>query len=209
MRSTPEKKARISDTLAASIEKDTKEQGLASENEWMINAFEHFLTCKKTEQIAGMKLMVLKYDGHCIKGDHEVKAGDWAYYGRGVGVICLDCAISQGLGDKTLVTKYLKLREYQRLVKALKNEADRLADKVEGLTVADRFENIEKMNADLHKLVMGYLKGEFANDKERNILEEIEKLSAKLSEALNEFEQFMERVLQIKRRVKQPQSMST
>jgi len=136
---------RLNRKLRKACEQDGKQRELSSFNEYVVRALEHYLTCSKLELSAQMRLIVLKYDGKCLRCGNEVKAGNWALYGRGVGVVCMDCYIER-IGDKALVAKYLKIREFKQVEKALKSECERLAQDLEDYRLIARMKELETKN---------------------------------------------------------------
>lgn len=190
---------RVPEKLIGKVQRDMKEQGIISENEYVLQAMQHFLECKKADVTQSMKLIVLKYDGKCLKCNNKVAAGNWAYYGRGVGIVCLDCSVLKGHGDKALVAKYLKSREFAHLIKSLRSEADRLADKVEIFTMGDKLASWKKKSLEVKELVFKYLTELQGTDRERQVLEEIARQSKREDELLRDIESFFERHIKIKK----------
>src|SRR4030042_641296 len=157
----PQKNMRISEQLAQAIENDTKHKGFASENEWLIKASQHLRDCTKSDEQAAMKLIILRYATSCIKCHKPIPEGQWALYGRGIGAVCMDCYIER-VGDKATVAKFLKMRELSHTVKALKSEAERLADNTEVLVFAGKLDDFLKKAQQVRDLAMQYMKEPFA-----------------------------------------------
>ena len=92
---------------------------------------------KEIEKIEG-KWITLKYPGRCTICGKELKPGEVAYYEKyhysdkttKTRLICEKCYYSERITDKALVEKYLKVREYRKIIQALKKQADELADRV-------------------------------------------------------------------------------
>jgi len=200
----PQKNIRISEQLAQAIENDTKHKGLQSENEWLTKACQHFLDCTKSDEQAAMKLIVLRYATSCIKCHKPIPDGQWALYGRGIGAVCMDCYIER-VGDKATVAKFLKMRELSHVVKALKSEADRLADKTEVLVFADKLSELIKKDQELRELVMTYLRQPFVKDEERQILEDILRTETDEQTLLNDVAAFFEKRIKPKKWLQVPQ----
>jgi len=68
-------------------------------------------------------LIVTKFKSKCIKCGREVGVGESALWVKGLGVICLDCSIPH---DKSVLNKYLKIKELERIKKYLSEEVDKL-----------------------------------------------------------------------------------
>lgn len=194
-----QKAFRVPDKLATQLEKDAIEKTI-SENDWGIQAFEHYLSCKKLEQVGAMRLIVLKFKDQCInpKCKRPIDAGEWALWGRGTGVICIDCYVTR-IGDKPLVAKYLKMREYKQIIKALSVEADRLAGTVEGYQLGDKLNQLVESSSGMHKAAMEYLREAIGTDKEKEALEELIRSTTKNFEIQKNIELFLERSLHVKK----------
>jgi hypothetical protein len=79
----------------------------------------------------GMKEITTKYGGKCInedcsRKDRLVRVGERSWYGKYVGLMCIEChdKLEDG-GDKDLVKKRLRLRYYERLTKQAKERAEK------------------------------------------------------------------------------------
>jgi len=187
---TKQKILRLPDALADAFETEARNQKGKSENDLFIEALEHFLSCKKEDVSAAMKLIVLKYPGKCLKHGGEVPAGTWAWYGRGVGIICLDCFV-QRIGDKAVVAKYLKKREYEQVIKALKAEADNLADKVEKGQLIEKVERLYNSYQQLYEMVTKYLKEGIGTTEEKQRLEDMSRLGEEVKGLVKEISEFL------------------
>lgn len=163
---------RLNSKLKKVCEQDAKQKDVPSFNEYVVRALEHFLTCSKLELSAQMRLIVLKYDGKCLKCGNVVKAGNWALYGRGVGVVCMDCYIER-IGDKALVAKYLKVREWKQILKALQSECERYAQDLEDFKLFERLKGMDETVEKLNKAVMLYLSEKIGTSKEQEALEDV------------------------------------
>lgn len=166
---------RLSEKLNKAIDTDFKQMGLASKNDYIIKALEHFLACKRADLSAKMRLIVLQWTANCKRCGDEVKAGNWALYGRtatGGIVICMDCYVER-IGDKALVAKYLKLREYKQILKALIGECEKHAQKLEDFQLFDRLKDMEEKIGNMEKWVMDYLRKKLGTAEESQVLEEL------------------------------------
>ena len=161
---------RIPDDLVRRIEEDVKHTGLDSKNKWWVQAAEHYLNCKKAYQTQGMHMIFTKNKGHCIKCKREVNVGEWIFFGRGVGKVCLDCSV-EGVGGKAAAQKYLRMRQYQKAIKALKKELDSVADKVEVYNVAEKHQEISEQRKRTDDIIRRYLTQAVATEQEKQVLQ--------------------------------------
>jgi len=186
---------RVDDDLANTIDKVTN-----NTNEYVINCIKHFLECKgKAEEIPSLRPILSKFRGKCSKPDcgKVIEVGEPCYWSKGI-VICMDCIIQKGLGDKTLIAKYLKTRELNRTLKVLQNECDRLASQIENLSVSDRLEKLISQINERNNLLFKYLTEVKPLDKERETLEELKRHSEVEKEMIRDLEIFMESRLDVK-----------
>ncbi len=196
---------RLPEDLIQALENDVKQKGLPSENEYMIQALRHFITCTKTDESASMKLIVLRYDATCLKCRKHVEVGQWALYGKGVGIICMDCYVER-VGDKATVAKFLKMREYAQSIKALRLEGDRLADRVEVLVFAGKLDEFLKKSQQTRDLAMQYMKQPFAKDEEQQkALEDLIRSEQEQDALLKDLSTFFEKRIKPKKWLQIPQ----
>lgn len=195
---TVRKNFRFSKKLVDAVEKDLKQQGMDSMNQYVEKALEHFLLCKDGMSMGQMRLIVLQYDAVCKRCDTLIHAGNWAFYGRGIGAICMDCYIER-IGDKALVAKYLKMREYKQIIKALSAEAERLAVKVETGQVAEHIEEMKEKTTLIHAKLMDYFKA-LGMPEEKQQLEELMRLTKEQEKTLETVRNFIERKVKSKSR---------
>ena len=182
---------RCSDKLREKIEKDTLEQGLESVNDWLNEASEHYLTCKKAEIAQNLKLIPLKYAGRCLKCGKVLDAGTWAMWGRGVGVICTDCFI-QKFGDKATVKLVMREKEIRWKIKALNKELDGKAEQYRTFNFYEIINTVHQQSTEIHKLIVQYLKTNFDKpEQEKQTLDNLEKLSKKQWALVQDADRFM------------------
>jgi len=192
------RRLRLDDNLIAQIE---QKRGNLTQNEYIRNALEHFITCnKEKEEIPALRPIISKFRGKCSKPNcgKTVEIGEPCYWAKGI-IVCMDCMIQKGLGDKTLIIKYLKTRELNRTLKALENECDRLANQIENLTIGDRLEKLISQINERNNLLYKYLTEAMPSDKEKECLEELKRLSEKEKQMIRDLEIFMESKLNIKK----------
>jgi mRNA-degrading endonuclease HigB of HigAB toxin-antitoxin module len=200
MTGTAVKTLRIPEKLNEEIQQDVAQSGFPSENEYMTKAIEHFLTCKKADVIQGMKLIVFKYKGTCLKCGHEIPVGSYGFWAKGTGAICLDCHVMR-YGDKLLVKRYMKVKEYDTLLKALEVQCDEKAEQFRGFNFYEIMEKIHQNSNTLHSLIMEYLKAGFDKpEAEKTVLDEIQRLIEDQRHVLADAEQFMKVPLKKKKK---------
>lgn len=182
---------RLPDDIATKIERDTKEQRLESENEYIIKALEHYLKCKKAEIVQALKLIPFRYPAKCLKCGTEIKVGEYGLWGRGVGAICIDCHV-QKFGDKTLVKKFMKLKELEWLKKALEFECEEKADELRQFNFYEIIQQMHVGYQEIYKLSMEYLKQRFDKpEQEKQALDELLRLIEKTWQTINDANLFM------------------
>ncbi|MDH5481579.1 MAG: hypothetical protein OEY22_01675 [Candidatus Bathyarchaeota archaeon] len=191
---------RIPEKVDKDIERDLKEQGLPSENEYVIKALEHYLKCKQTEVIQSMKLIVFRYPAPCLDCKREIKTGEWGYWGRGIGAICIDCSVKR-YGTKAQAKLVIMVKTLQWQKQALTTEIDELAERYRKLNFYEILERMHLGSEDLQKLVSEYLKTNFQKpEQETKILEELALLIEKMSSTLNDAHKFMKLPLSIRKK---------
>lgn len=191
--STTQKNWRLSTRILSLMAEDIKLKGAKSETEYVEKALEHYLKCKSEDVGQDFRLLLLRWDAKCLKHDGEIiKAGNWAFYGRGVGAICLD-AMLERLGDRGLVAKFLKSRELKLTIQALQKEADRLADKVEAGQLAERLTELVSKVSTQDKLLAEYLKSNLPTTEEKAKLEDIMRQAQTIEELVEWIKQFLQR----------------
>jgi hypothetical protein len=184
---------RISEDLIKQVQTDIEKRGV-TQTQWFLDAAEHYLACSKTEKTESMRLIVFKYAGTCLKCGRRVEGGEWGLYGRGVGVVCMDCYVEK-IGDKSLVAKYLKTREYERLVKVLKQQADGYADKVEIYAVGEKHGEVTQEIKKTDELVKRYLTSAVATDQEKQVLENLVQREKDIDRYLYDLEEYLKNKL--------------
>jgi len=193
---------RINDDVDNKINEKIKNNGI-SMTDYIKMALEHSLVCEKGEKddIPALRPIISKYRGKCSKQNcgKIIEIGEPCYWAKGI-IICMDCMIQKGLGDKTLIAKYLKTRELNRTLKALQNECDRLANQIENLTISDRLENFIKQVENMHKLIFDYMREIRPQEKERELLEQIRQNSDKEVQLIRDLETFLTSRLNVKMR---------
>jgi len=192
---------RLPDNLLNQIEKDRIERNIQSENEYAIEALKHFLSCKRLETTGAMKLIVLKYPSHCLKCGESLGVGDYALWGRGIGSICMECYVKR-IGDKPMIAKFLKMREWKQLIKALEKEANRLGDKVEQGQLYEKMELMFSESSAIHKLLMGFVKEGVGTEAEKKIFEDVIRLATKQFQTLRDIEDFLQRKMNLRKKRK-------
>jgi hypothetical protein len=143
-------------------------------------------------------MIVLQYDGACIKCGQKLERGQWALYGRGVGILCLDCHVTK-FGDKALVAKYLKSRDLKQIINALTVEADRLAEKVEAFQGYEKLIALYENQKRMTELVTKYLTEKIAQPDEREAFGEILLCKKEAEERIKDMEEYLKRLMDRKK----------
>lgn len=190
-------KGRISKKLKKAIEQDAKQKGIDSLNEYYTKALEHFLTCNKFEPSMKLREWLLNYDDTCRKCKRTVKAGEWALWGKdAMGnsiVICMDCYITR-VGDKATVAKFMKIREWNYTLKALKKECERYAQEHENNQLRHKREELEIKNAEVNKLILQYITAKVGTSEEQRAWEEIIRKHKEEDELMNNIKEFLQKL---------------
>ena len=108
------------------------------------------------EEIPTLRMIITKYPAKCTQCTSQIPVGSPAYWSKGV-IICMDCFV-KSLGDKALASKYLKMRELNKTMKALKTQADRYADMINEVRHHVRFAETMKKLDRLLDLTDSYLR---------------------------------------------------
>lgn len=162
---------KIDKALNDSMEADLKQRGFKDKTTYVLEALKHFQKCKEKEASQSMKPIVTKYPGKCLKCGDDIEPNSWALYGKGVGLVCMDCFVMK-LGDKTLIVKYLKNRELERVANALKEECEKLAGRVEELQVLSKLEDLKNQQEEAIRKVLDFLTHKLGTAEENKALEE-------------------------------------
>lgn len=199
---------KIEEELIKYIKQQAREKNIEI-SEFIREAIEHYQSCKVKEKAetkeASLKLIVTKYDGKCSKCSNYVPMGSLAYFGKSEGstiLICLDCMV-ENKSDKALASRYLKMRELDKTVRALRKEAEYLASKLEDLQAVQKFDNIyDKINETI-KLVMNYLRTPIIKEDEKKALEELIRFIEDGKRAIKDVEDFIQNRIRIPKKIKQ------
>ena len=135
-------------------------------------AIDHWFRCDIGEPVATMKLILLRYPADCKKCEKHLEAGTWALWGRGFGAICLDCYIKR-IGDKTLITKELKVRQLKHMQKVLEEEIEGMFAKYSDYSAFQEIDKTGQLIQELHDIIMDYLKQNIGSPEEIKVLEEV------------------------------------
>ena len=157
--------------LREKLELETTNTG-KSLSDLINEAIDHWFKCDKGEPVATMKLILLRYPADCKKCNKNLEAGTWALWGRGFGAICLDCYIKR-IGDKTLITKELKVRQLKHMKKSLEEEIEGMFAKYSDYSAFQEIDKTGQLIQELHDIIMDYLKQNIGSPEEIKILEEV------------------------------------
>lgn len=163
-----------------------------------MEALKHFQSCKETDTSNIMHTIITKFPGKCLKCGHEIPAHVPALYGKGVGLICTDCTITQ-IGDKALVHKYLKNRELDQIKSALIKECDELAQKIETYRVIDKLEALNNSQERTEKLISDFLTHKIGSDQENKALEDVIRINGERKRIIIDMDEFIKKYIQNKK----------
>jgi hypothetical protein len=185
---------RIPEDLCKRIEEEVERRKQTnpnfSENDWQIEAAEHYLQCDKELQ-GSWRLIPLKFSGKCILHPNEtIEAGHWAFYAKGIGVICPDGFIEK-FGAKTEIKMLLKKRHLERTISFLEQKLNELAGKVEKHEEHETVEKIYTMVSEFHKISMEYYRRGLGTPDENKIVSQIISLSQKIYDALEDWRAYI------------------
>lgn len=109
-----------------------------------------------TKNEAELKFIITRYPGQCKKCENHVPAGSPAYWSPDI-LMCLDCAVDTK-SDKALMTRYLKARELDKILRMLKDESNRYADQINELKHGVKFNELVVKFDEMLDLTDKYLK---------------------------------------------------
>lgn len=172
---------RVDNEIRELITEGSEKRGF-SENEFVIQAIRHFVTCKaETVKAAefqgpGLKSIITKYEGKCSKCGNYIPTGSQAWYGRTEKgtrpiLVCLDCMVL-GMADKTLAKKFIKVKELQATIRGLNKIADELAETVFDPNILKRQEQFQSLVSNAIERYEKYLQVG-TPEGEKNLLEEV------------------------------------
>jgi hypothetical protein len=102
---------------------------------------------QKHEEAPNLRMIITKYPDRCHKCQTKIEQGSIAYWSKDI-ILCSDCII-QAMGDKTIGDRYLKKRELERVIKALKSQANQYADLILDHKHQIKFNELSKKIDDL------------------------------------------------------------
>lgn len=153
-------------------------------NQFIIDAINHYLNCKAKEKKeadeSSLRLIVTKFQGRCTKCGGLIPLASLAYYGKSEGrtiLICMDCMV-ESKSDKALAARYVKMRELDKVIKALKREADNLSDKISELQTLKMIDDFLSRYIEIMNLLKEYILHCGGNEREK-----LEEIIAKLEDA--------------------------
>mgnify|MGYP000725224173 CR=1 FL=1 len=94
--------------------------------------------------------VILQQESKCALCNRTLKTGYRVKWIENLGHICLRCYFNR-FYDKSLADKYLKKRELEATIRALRRKADELTEEIEKKQV---ILNIHKINKELNNLIM-------------------------------------------------------
>jgi predicted DNA-binding protein len=183
---------RISPKLKQRIEQDCKVRGIESQNEYVVQALQHFLECRKVKLSMSMKYIPLPCDCECVICHKKTGPPHWGFYMNG-NVICRDCYVKR-YGEKGTAKLALKEREGKYKLKVLKEGIEKmLQDYEEAEFVGSARETLEenkkinRENMEVNQLALQYLNENLGTKQEK---EAFEKLMRKLEDLVRDREDF-------------------
>lgn len=157
------------------------------------------------------KIITLKYPTRCRKCNREVREGEHAYYVKYLYsdntaksiVYCIDCYHETLISDKALTKLYIKKKELERIVKALRQEADSLVDEAEITSKINEVMNVINKIYNTGIDVLSILTTNEDKDKTEKI-DELVAISEELKKLLAELKQVVAQAIrQVKKKHRQ------
>jgi hypothetical protein len=161
-----------------------------TETDFIQDASYHFLSCDRDPQTS-WKLIPLKYPAKClIHPEETIEANHWAFFAKGIGVICLD-GFTEKYGDKATIKQLLKNRHLDRINKLLEVEIDQKAGKLEDLNEIELTQKIHDLLCELSKINNDYYKRAIGTPEENKVAEQLIELTTKMFEAVEDWRQYI------------------
>ena len=150
-------KARVPEELYAKFRDQLDKEGLTIK-EFVINAIRDYVEAGKRGEEVSLREIVLRFQTKCRNCGRILRVGERAFWAKGWGVMCMDCYIDS-MGDKALARRYMKIRELERIKKALQEDVERLAQLYEEYMVFGKLDKVAQHLGDminrLRDLVLG------------------------------------------------------
>jgi len=182
---------KLEEELINKIKTEANIRGL-SQKDLIVKALEHFFVCKKSEETPTLKLIITKYPGYCSKCGRKIDVGEYALYGRtknGSILICDNCMPIES--DKKLLTKHLKIREMNQLIKALKKEIEKYTEKLEDIRILNKYDKLYEDAIKHHKMLMDYLRGWHPQEEEKQLIENMINTQRELMRTIRDIDAFL------------------
>jgi len=115
----------------------------------------------------------------------------------------MDCQVDVK-SDKALALRHRKIREFDKIIKALREQANELSDKVGDLQIIiDKIDKFIKTNAEMHKQWMEYFRQSIVKDpKEMEHLEDYLNAIKEDMKIGNEIKEFLLRHVKMNKKIK-------
>lgn len=146
---------------------------------------------KDAKDVQRMKEIITKYDGRCIKCGENIPAQSSALWGKGIGLLCMDCYIKR-IGDKAVVRKVMKLKELNWQIQAFKKILDELAEKYRLFNLYELIDRLSKGDEELNKKNWEFLREKIGTEDERKTIETIVHKVQQQRKIMDEIYQFMQ-----------------
>jgi uncharacterized C2H2 Zn-finger protein len=187
--------------LEEDLIKFVKEQAKAKNMEYsdfLRECIEHYVSCKvktkEEQEEISLKPIITKYDGYCVKCNRLIPMGSEALYGKDRDgktiLICPVCNAKSGFSEADAKI-YLKLFKYKRIVKGLKDMADKLCEQIESLDMINKFYEFYAKADKYTELILNYLRTPIPNDEERKRFEETLRFINDLKALMKDYEAFI------------------
>lgn len=151
------------------------------------------------------KIITLKYPTRCRKCNREVREGEHAYYVKYLYndntaksiVYCIDCYHETLISDKVLAKLYVKKKELERVIKALRKEADALVDDAE---ITSKINEVMNVINKIYNTGIDVLSILTTNEDKTEKIDELVATSEELKKLLAELKQVVAQARQVKKK---------
>jgi uncharacterized C2H2 Zn-finger protein len=187
----------LNDETAKTLEELSKTLNLTY-TQVVQEAISHYVSCKvktkEEQEEISLKPIITKYDGYCVKCNRLIPMGSEALYGKDRDgktiLICPVCNAKSGFSEADAKI-YLKLFKYKRIVKGLKDMADKLCEQIENLDMIHKFYEFYAKADKYTELILNYLRTPIPNDEERKRFEETLRFINDLKALMKDYEAFI------------------
>ncbi|MEM2848550.1 MAG: hypothetical protein QXM79_07255 [Zestosphaera sp.] len=155
------------------------------------------------------KVITLKYATKCKRCSRELKEGEHAYYVKYLYndntakslVYCIDCYHETLISDKALAKLYVKKKELERVIKALRKETDTLVDDAE---ITSKINEVMNVINKIYNTGIDVLSILTTNENKAEKIDELVATSEELKKLLAELKQVVAQAIrQVKKKHRQ------